>query len=350
MPIRVLVVDDSSFYRRQIQKLLSADPNLEVVGTANDGQEAIEKVRSLRPDVVTMDIEMPVMGGIEATRKIMRRNPLPILIFSSLTTEGAQATLDALEAGAIDFIPKRIEDISSHYHEVQKVFCEKITNLERSSSITTPKTLIHKPIIIGAKNIRTETPGRTRRSYKLLAIGTSTGGPLALHCILEKLPKNFPLPIILVQHMPGTFTPAFAARLNETCEIQVKEAENGDRLMPGVAYLAPGGKQMKIKNSSIIITESDPTFTYKPSIDMTFSSLAVAMGDRVLAVILTGMGADGCEGAKELKNAGSTIWAQDKASSVVYGMPAAVYKAGIVEKVLALDDFSANLINTCEHG
>jgi len=350
VPIRILVVDDSSFYRRQITKLLAADSNLDVVGTANNGKEAIEKVRSLRPDVVTMDIEMPIMDGIEATRQIMRRNPLPILIFSSLTTEGAQATLDALGAGAIDFMPKRIEDISDHYDEVQKIFCDKITNLAKFVSATLPKTLIHKPIIIGEKKNRADASDRARRSYKLLAIGTSTGGPLALHQILEKLPKNFPLPIILIQHMPGTFTPAFAARLNETCNIQVKEAESGDRLNPGVAYLAPGGKQMTIKNSSILVAESAPEFTYKPSIDQTFSSLALAMGDQVLAVILTGMGADGCEGAKKLKDAGSTIWAQDKASSVVYGMPAAVYKAGVVDKVLALNDFSANLINTCEYG
>lgn len=344
MTIRVLVVDDSSFFRRQIQKLLLEDPGLEVVGTASDGKEAIEKVRALKPDIVTMDIEMPIMDGIASTREIMRRHPVPILIFSSLATEGAQATFDALEAGAVDFIPKRFEDISKKRDEVQKLLCTKITNIAKHGIITRRVKPIHKPIIVGhkapIKTLSTVTGGK----YKLLAIGTSTGGPVALQDVLSKLPKDFPVPILMVQHMPASFTPAFANRLDQTCDIHVKEAEKGDVLCAGTAYLAPGGKQMTVRGSSIDITDSDPSLTYKPSVDLTFSSLADVFKDKVLAIVLTGMGADGCEGAKKLKSAGSTIWAQDEASCVVYGMPAAVVNAGITEKILPIKDVALNII------
>ena len=365
MPVRVLVVDDSSFFRRQIQKLLSEHPDIEVVGVAEDGEKAIEQVLALKPDVVTMDIEMPIMDGIKATQEIMREHPLPILMFSSLTTKGAKATLDALEAGAVDFIPKRFEDISRNRNEVQRILSEKIIDvakhgllsLRKHASFEVPasdiknlkpdsvnKSATSKPL----EAIKAQSEFKSQGSYKLLAIGTSTGGPVALQKILTKLPKNFPLPIILVQHMPSTFTPAFAQRLNQTCSISVKEAAQGDVLEPGVAYLAPGGQQTTVVNRGtqfvIHVTESDPKLTYKPSVDLTFSSLAGSFKNRVLALILTGMGADGCEGAKKLKSAGSTVWAQDEASCVVYGMPAAVFKAGITDKVLTLEDFSSNII------
>jgi len=352
MPVRVLVVDDSNFFRRQIEKLLSQDPKLEVVGSAENGQEAIEKALALLPDVVTMDIEMPVMNGIDATREIMRRHPMPILMFSSLTTEGAKATLEALEAGAVDFIPKRFEEISRHREEVQKILCAKVNDIAEHGSlsmrkkITSPtKSTEHEKS--PAKPVQAR-PAGIQAKIKLLAIGTSTGGPVALQEILTKLPADFSTPIVLVQHMPATFTPAFAKRLNQTCAINIKEAEHGDVLTPGTAYLAPGGKQMKVASRGtqyvIDISESDPKLTYKPSVDITFSSLATVYKDQVLAVILTGMGADGCEGAKKLKSTGSTIWAQDKDSCVVYGMPAAVFDAGITDKVLTLKDFSSHII------
>lgn len=354
MPVRVLVVDDSNFFRRQIEKLLSQDPKLEVVGSAENGQEAIEKALALSPDVVTMDIEMPVMNGIEATREIMRKKPVPILMFSSLTTEGAKATLDALEAGAVDFIPKRFEEISRHREEVKKILCAKVIDIAEHGSLS-----IRKSISPAVDPTTTSEPGKTpveprvasspsKTKTQLLAIGTSTGGPIALQEILTKLPADFPTPIILIQHMPATFTPAFAKRLDQSCAINIKEAEHGDVLMPGTAYLAPGGKQMKIVSRGaqhvIDISESDPKLTYKPSVDVTFSSLVSVYKDQVLAIILTGMGADGCEGAKKLKSAGSTIWAQDKESCVVYGMPAAVFDAGITDKVLTLKDFSSHII------
>lgn len=349
MPVKVLVVDDSSFFRRQIKKLLEEDPGLEVVGIAENGQEAITKVQELKPDVVTMDIEMPVMDGIKATREIMRQEPVPILMFSSLTTDGAKATLDALEAGAIDFIPKRFEDISKKRDEVKRVLCKKVQDIGKHGLVSLRKT--QKNEVIAPKILpRATKPNlEVNTDYKLVAIGTSTGGPVALQEILTKLPANFPLPILLVQHMPAAFTPAFAHRLDQLCEIEIKEAENGDVLNPGVAYLAPGGKQLQVgvrgSQFVITITESDAKLTYKPSVDITFSSLAKSAKNGVLAIILTGMGSDGCEGAKKLKKAGSTIWSQDEASSVVYGMPAAVFDAGVSDKVLDLKEFSSHIIS-----
>lgn len=349
MAVRVLVVDDSSFFRRQIQKLLSEDSELEVVGTANDGKEAIEKTLQLKPDVITMDIEMPVMDGISATKEIMRQRPTPILMFSSLTTEGAKSTLEALDAGALDFIPKRFEDISRNLEEVKRVLCSKVREIGKHRQFIRPVSqAIHKSA--AAASPTTPPPVITNRSHKinLVAIGTSTGGPVALQEVLTKLPANFPVPIVLVQHMPGTFTPTFANRLNQLSQITIKEAEDGDMLKPGTAYLAPGGKQMLLKkrgiDTRIVIEPGDQTLNYKPSVDVTFSSIAEAFTSDVLAIILTGMGADGCEGAKRLKAKGSLIWAQDRETSVVYGMPAAIADAGIAEKILPLSSFSSHII------
>jgi len=349
MPVRVLVVDDSSFFRRQIEKLLSSDPELEVIGSASNGQEAIVKARQLKPDVITMDIEMPVMNGILATRAIMQESAIPILMFSSLTTDGAKATLDALDAGAVDFIPKRFEDISRKKDEVQRILCEKVREIGKNKLRSLRRTSIpSKPVETKPASSTRSILSSAKKSYKLLAIGTSTGGPVALQEILTKLPASFPLPILLIQHMPATFTPAFSSRLNQSCNISVKEAENGDVLEAGSAYLAPGGKQMTLirigTQIKIAINEGDSSLTYRPSVDVTFSSIAEILPRQVLAVILTGMGADGCEGAKKLKKNGATIWGQDEATSVVYGMPAAVADAGIVDKVLPLQEFSTQLV------
>ncbi len=345
MAIRVLVVDDSSFFRRQIQKLLADDSELEVIDTAANGQEAVDKALKLRPDVITMDIEMPEMNGIQATRQIMRQQPTPILMFSSLTTEGAKATLDALDAGALDFIPKRFEDISRNLDEVQRVLCEKIKTIGKHRHLG--KTGAPAAgIAIGSSN--PQASANRAHKIKLVAIGTSTGGPVALQKVLVGLPADFPVPVLVIQHMPGTFTPAFANRLNQQCRVQVKEAENGEKLKPGVVYLAPGGKQMRVKkmgsDTVLQIEDSAPSLTYKPSVDITFKSLASVYGNAVLGIILTGMGADGCEGSRILKQKGSQIWSQDKASSVIYGMPAAVAEAGISDRVLPLSDFASQLI------
>lgn len=348
MAVRVLVVDDSSFFRRQIQKLLAEDKELEVVGTANNGKEAIEQTLKLKPDVITMDIEMPVMDGIAATKEIMRQQPTPVLMFSSLTTDGAKATLEALDAGALDFIPKRFEDISRNLAEVQKALCDKVREIGKNRKLASPSIpSVKKPVVSPVVNTSTFT-SQNKGKIKLVAIGTSTGGPVALQEVLTHLPSNLSVPIIMVQHMPGTFTGPFAARLNQICGITVKEAEDGELLQAGTAYLAPGGKQLLVKKQGqdtiVNIQDGDINLTYKPCVDVTFDSIAKSFSNDVLAIVLTGMGADGCEGAKQLKARGAQILAQDKDSCVIYGMPAAIVEANLADHILPLNSISAHII------
>jgi two-component system chemotaxis response regulator CheB len=355
MPVRVLIVDDSGFFRRRLTEMLNADPRLEVVGAAANGAEAVEQAAKLRPDVVTMDIEMPVMDGIAATRRIMSATPTPILMFSSLTTDGAKATLDALDAGAVDYLPKKFEDISRDQDEAKRLLCERVYSIGSNRRPARPARPAATPTAAlrpaaatapaAARPLPTALPAARRGQYRLVAIGTSTGGPVALQQVLTKLPGNFPLPLVLIQHMPGSFTPAFAQRLNQQCAIEVREAQDGDELKPGLALLAPGGKQMVLDQragrTTVRITESDPGQNYKPSVDVTFSSVARIFPGQTLAVVLTGMGADGREGARLLKQGGSNVWAQDEASCVVYGMPAAIVEAGLADAVLPLSEIGA---------
>lgn len=391
MVVKVLVVDDSSFFRRRVSEIINNSPALEVIGTAKNGVEAIERVTELKPDVVTMDIEMPVMDGITAVKKIMASHPVPILMFSSLTHQGATATLDALEAGAADFLPKKFEDIARNKEDaiallqqrIKAISTRRVSRVMRPTSTSKPapratraaspalsslKSLnntnrhstadIKKPVLDNTKKAaptaqRAVSFKASGRSYDILAIGTSTGGPVALQTILSALPADFKLPIVLIQHMPGTFTKAFADRLNGVCKIKVKEACDGDKLFPGCAYLAPGGKQMMIDgrsgNATIRIHEGNDKLNYKPSVDITFASLSKTYGGKVLAVVLTGMGADGREGARMLKEKGANIWAQDEATCVVYGMPQAVFKAGYVSHSLPLDKFAKCLEVEVQH-
>lgn len=358
MAVKVLVVDDSGFFRRRVSEILSADPNIKVVGTATNGREGVEQALALKPDVITMDYEMPLMDGITAVRQIMQRCPTPVLMFSSLTHEGARVTLDALDAGAVDYLPKNFEDISRNPDKVRQLLCEKVHSIARSnrshSAFTPPApaavafTSAQSPLEPRAETAAQTKPKPKRKSYRLVAIGTSTGGPVALQRVLTQLPANFPAPLVLIQHMPAAFTRAFAERLDKICRIRVKEAEDGDQLRPGLALLAPGGKQMMIDaRGSVRILPGDDRLNYKPSVDITFGSAAKVYADKVLAVVLTGMGADGREGARLLKQGGSQVWAQDEASCVIYGMPMAVVKANLADAVYGLDDIGRNLIEAC---
>jgi two-component system chemotaxis response regulator CheB len=375
MAVKVLVVDDSGFFRRRVSEILSADPNIQVVGTATNGKEAIDQALALKPDVITMDYEMPMMDGITAVRHIMQRCPTPVLMFSSLTHEGARVTLDALDAGAVDFLPKNFEDISRNPEKVKQLLCEKILSISRSnrrantysapapvavpaptpapSSVSSygssaPARPAPAPIPARTHAPASSSPAPKRKAYKLVAIGTSTGGPVALQRVLTQLPANFPAPIVLIQHMPAAFTKAFAERLDKLCRISVKEAEDGDILRPGLALLAPGGKQMMIDGRGAVkILPGDERLNYKPCVDITFGSAAKSYGDKVLAVVLTGMGADGREGARLLKQGGSAIWAQDEASCVIYGMPMAIVKAELADAVYSLDDIGKHLVEAC---
>ncbi|WP_288098738.1 chemotaxis response regulator protein-glutamate methylesterase [Pseudomonas sp.] len=373
MAVKVLVVDDSGFFRRRVSEILAADSNIQVVGTATNGKEAIDQALALKPDVITMDYEMPMMDGITAVRHIMQRCPTPVLMFSSLTHEGARVTLDALDAGAVDFLPKNFEDISRNPEKVKQLLCEKILSISRSnrriSTYTAPPPVAAPaptpapssvgsyggnvparpaPIPVRAPAHAPSSPAPKRKAYKLVAIGTSTGGPVALQRVLTQLPANFPAPIVLIQHMPAAFTKAFAERLDKLCRISVKEAEDGDILRPGLALLAPGGKQMMIDGRGAVkILPGDERLNYKPCVDITFGSAAKSYGDKVLAVVLTGMGADGREGARLLKQGGSSIWAQDEASCVIYGMPMAIVKAELADAVYSLDDIGRHLVEAC---
>ncbi|GAA5132211.1 protein-glutamate methylesterase/protein-glutamine glutaminase [Thalassotalea piscium] len=368
MTYRVLVVDDSSFFRRRVSDILESDPNLTVVDFAVNGQEAVDKAKSLRPDVITMDIEMPVLNGIDAVKQIMANSPTAILMFSSLTHQGAKATLEALDAGALDFLPKKFNEIAKTTSDAGHILKQRVLEIAQkkgkstrralSTPASTPSlrrkfdsSLSREPTSTFTRSTSTPVvasiPTRSAgnltksKSYKLLAIGTSTGGPVALQKVLTALPADFPLPIIMIQHMPAAFTLAFANRLDSLCNIKVKEAENGDVLKPGHAYLAPGGKQMIVEgnsnNAKLRIFEDDsPRIAFKPSVDISFGSAAKVFSGDVLGIILTGMGADGREGSRLLKGKGATIWSQDEATSVVYGMPQAVAVAGISELVLPL--------------
>ena len=362
MAVKVLVVDDSGFFRRRVSEILSSDSGIEVIGTATNGREAIDQAMALKPDVITMDYEMPMMDGITAVRNIMQRCPTPVLMFSSLTHEGARVTLDALDAGAVDFLPKNFEDISRNPAKVKQLLCEKILSIARSNRrstsfspspaaapVSTPNSASAAPAPTPRTQIATPSSAPVRRkAYRLVAIGTSTGGPVALQRVLTQLPANFPAPIVLIQHMPAAFTKAFAERLNSLCRISVKEAEDGDLLRPGLALLAPGGKQMMIDGrGQIKILPGDERLNYKPCVDITFGSAAKAYADKVLAVVLTGMGADGRDGARMLKEAGSQVWAQDEASCVIYGMPMAVVKANLADAVYPLDDIGRHLAEAC---
>jgi len=338
MAVRVLIVDDSGFFRRRLSEIFAADPGIEVVGTAANGQEAVDQVPRLKPDVITMDIEMPVMDGISAVRRIMATHPTPILMFSSLTTEGATATFEALEAGAADYLPKRLEDIAADRNVAIRELTARVRLLATRRAPPPPRSpaeaLVHE--LVRAPAARPGGAGR----YRVLAIGASTGGPVALQQVLMALPRDFPLPILIVQHMPGTFTGPFAQRLSQMCKVTVKEAADGDVLMPGQALLAPGGKQMLLEQRAgqvlVRIQEPEPGQNYKPSVDVTFTAVARIYPGKALALVLTGMGADGREGARLLKQGGSTVWAQDEKSCVVYGMPAAVAEAGLADQVLPL--------------
>ncbi|WP_067866457.1 protein-glutamate methylesterase/protein-glutamine glutaminase [Neptuniibacter marinus] len=381
MPVKVLIVDDSGFFRHRISDLLSGDSRIEVVGTAKNGKEAIEQAKSLRPNLITMDVEMPQMNGIEAVRIIMRECPTNILMLSSLTSEGARVTIQALEAGALDYLSKDMRAWMAHSDSLEKQLRDKVVELGRSRhaglrsrfsdpSASSSRVFKSEPLLASksprsptssnrfssnsAQSGLTKEPAKTASRLsqsshgkkvvpdcRVVVIGSSTGGPAALQQILTQIPANFPHPILLVQHMPKAFTSVFATRLDQQCAIAVKEAEDGDLLKPGRALLAPGGCQMIIDprgTDKIKIMLGDDRLTYKPSVDVTYASVAKSFGKKVLAIILTGMGADGCDGARMLKQQGATIWAQNKESCTIYGMPQAVVNAGLADAVLDLTE------------
>lgn len=343
--VKVLIVDDSAFMRNTLSSMISSDPELEVIGIAKDGVEAVDKVEKLKPDIVTMDVEMPRMDGIEALKHIMDTNPVPVLMVSSLTTDGAHATLEALEIGAVDFIPKNLQDLSINIVKIKEILIDKIKKIGR-------KGLVRRVIRHTAEPLRMPkiTGYSSHKKISIVAIGSSTGGPKALQSIITKLPIDFPLPIVIAQHMPPSFTGPFAERLNQISNIEVKEAESGEPIKNGVVYIAPGSGHMslqrkKITETSIFVTEDRGEYIYRPSVDVLMLSAVESFSGRVLGVILTGLGNDGEKGMREIKNKGGRTIAESEESCVVFGMPKAVIQAGAADKIVPVEEVAGEIIN-----
>jgi two-component system chemotaxis response regulator CheB len=351
--VKVLIVDDSAFMRTALSKMLSSDPEITIIGTAKDGVEAVEKVQQLRPDIVTMDVEMPRMDGVSALRLIMEKHPVPVIMVSSLTSEGAKVTLEALDLGAVDFIPKDLSSLSINIVKIKEILLNKVKLLarkhimkRRGRQTENSQVAQEKPHLKHASTARTIG----ERRVGIVSIGTSTGGPKALQDIMKDLPKDFPVPIVIAQHMPPNFTGPFAERLNQLIQITVKEAEEGEPLKPGVAFIAPGRGHMRVERrrsleTVIRISERNEDFIYRPSADALITSVAEFFPGRALGVILTGMGNDGLKGLIALKKTGGRIFAQNEETCVVYGMPKAAVDAGIADKVLSLEEMAGAIVN-----
>jgi two-component system, chemotaxis family, protein-glutamate methylesterase/glutaminase len=343
--IKVLVVEDSSLARKIITDILSSDPEIEVVGTANNGQTAIYKNDSLKPDVITMDIEMPVMDGLESLRHIMEKNPKPVLMLSVLTKHGAEETFKALEYGAVDFIPKPASNLTITLKEVADLLIEKVKSVYKSE-IKIPVKKITPEIKKAEDHTKSDfskeiiSIAGKETSIKVVGIGTSTGGPSALAGIFKCFPENFPCPVLVVQHMPEGFTKAFAERLDSNSGLKVKEAEDGDKIIPGHGYIAPGHSHIKIelKNGEKILKleHSEKVSGHMPSIDVLFNSIADNYGRDAVCVIMTGMGQDGAKGILKVKKNGGRTIAQDEESSVVYGMNRVAVQMGAIDEIVPL--------------
>ncbi len=340
---KVLIVDDSAFMRGMLKRLIDKSDELEVIGTAVDGRDGIEKAMQLKPDVITMDVEMPVMTGLDALKGIMKVCPTPVVMISTLTEEGARVTLEALEAGAVDFLPKALKDSDRNVFRSAKMLHEKL--LAAASARVDP--LSRKPLL-GVENKFVSTE-KVVNKFKadLVVIGSSTGGPKALHEVVKGLPSNLCVPIVIAQHMPAEFTNALANRLNETCGISVKQLKDGEILKSGIVYISPGGKHTRVQSDAGAITfrvSSDMgESAYKPSVDILGESVHETMGKRVLAVMLTGMGNDGAKAFCSMKESGAHIIAQDEATCVVYGMPRSVVELGGATEVLPITSIASRI-------
>ncbi len=351
--ITVVVTDDSAFMRRAIQKMLEKEPEIRVVGTAASGEEAISMIEQLRPDVVTMDVEMPGIGGLEAARRITERRGPPIIMVSALTREGAETTLRALEIGAVDFIPKPDSALIDIVN-VQRELVEKVKHFGsrgaylRAMHSGRDRTIAPAAPVAPPPSAPSATPMRPRKgAFSCVAIGTSTGGPVALSQILPKLPSGFPVPIVIVQHMPPGFTRPLAERLDAASKIEVVEGTDGMPLAAGTAIIAPAGKQLTLQRlrgaPAVKLGDAAARSLHVPSVDAMAASVGEMYGAGALGVILTGMGQDGVAGLRVIKERGGYVVGQDEASAVVYGMPRAAAVAGLVDRVISLDAVSRTL-------
>jgi len=359
---RVLVVDDSTFMRKVLETIFNADEQLQVVGQAKDGREAVALAESLKPDVITMDINMPHMDGLQATAQIMTTNPKPIVIVSSESREGASSTLKALELGAIEFVAKPSGAIDLDMNSVKEELLRKVRMAAKVRVVRTASRLAMTlqssnghagaPAKPAAPRVSMPSSGSDQR-FPVVVLAASTGGPATVMRLAPGFTKDFPAAVILVQHMPAAFTTQYAAQLEEFTGISVKEAAANDVLQPGTLYICPGGQHLRVSPTARIQLDSTTGRLngYLPNIDVTLESVAAFAGPMAIAAILTGMGNDGAIGAKAIKSAGGIVLAQDEATSVIFGMPAEAIKTGAVEQVLPIDDiYSAiekRVLNLC---
>lgn len=347
-PIRVLVVDDSAFMRAALTRTLDADPRITVIGQARDGADAVEKVKALEPDVVTMDFNMPRMNGVQAIEAIFQDRPVPIVMMSAHTVDGAQETLDALAAGAVDFMPKPDGEVSTDLSGVKDVLVRKIRTAARSRPRRPGPRVSRVPAGPAAPPPKPARPITASGSFTvgpLVIIAISTGGPAALERVIPRLPGGYSRGVLVVQHMPAQFTKALAKRLDGISPLDVKEASQGEWVAPGTVRIAPGDRHVVFERSGTLkVTTTPPVNGCRPSADVALQSAAPVYGRKLTTVVMTGMGRDGAVGAAAAKAAGSKVFAQDQETSVVYGMPKAVADMGIVDRVLRLDDIAPTLV------
>jgi two-component system, chemotaxis family, protein-glutamate methylesterase/glutaminase len=343
-PVRVLVVDDSALMRKLIPQIIQTDSSIQVVGTAMDGNFGLKKIEELQPQVVTLDLEMPGMGGIDMLKEIMRRHRMPVIVVSSHSTQGAAVTLQALSLGAFDFVAKP-NDVFARMPQIAEELIGKIKAAAQSRGVKV------RPVGVTPRTVQKVTLDAKRTPTKVIAVGVSTGGPQALQYVFSQLPADFPGTILVVQHMPEGFTEMFARRMDEICAIRVKEAQSGDVLMAGRALICPGSRHLKVKRlplGDVAVLSDEPRVNgHRPSVDVLFKSLAEEFGPKGVAVLMTGMGEDGAQGLGVVKAAGGMTIAQNEESCVVYGMPKAAIDRGCAIRVVGLDILANTLLAQC---
>ncbi|QQS35469.1 MAG: chemotaxis response regulator protein-glutamate methylesterase [Ignavibacteriales bacterium] len=355
--IKVVVVDDSAFMRKSLSIMLESDPDIEIIGTARDGVEGYELVKKTAPDIVTLDIEMPRMDGLTTLKKIMKDCPTSVLMVSSLTTEGAEATMKALEYGAVDFIPKELSFVNVNIINIREDLIRKVKEIVKQKSLRDRLKRLQslKPVSDTTKSAHPAKLVLPKMLYKAVALGISTGGPMSLQKVIPTLSKKIDMPVFIVQHMPPKFTRSLAERLNGMSQLEVKEAEADEVVKNGVVYIAPGGYHMTVKKNSgsqivIKISDEPSTTLHRPSVDVMINSVVEIYGKHTLGVIMTGMGKDGYEGIREIKRLGGYCLAQDEESCVVYGMPKAIVDAGFADAIAPLNKISETINNAVSYG